>query len=91
MTCDLSGRGSGSGRTKMGDSGGSHHGSPTRALARSPVAWTVELEAPRGRARGKDEVEKRGFPDAAPTKSETNRIHRTVARRGESESNVCAP
>ena len=64
---------------------------PTRALALSPVAWTVELEAPRGRARGKDEVEKRGFPDAAPTKSETNRIHRTVARRGESESNVCAP
>ena len=35
------------------------------------------VEAPRGRAIGKDEVEKRGFPDAAPTKSETNRIHRT--------------
>jgi hypothetical protein len=37
-------------------------------LARSPVAWTVELEAPRGRAIGKDEFEKRGFP-APPTKT----------------------
>lgn len=50
---------------------------PTRALA-APVAGGVDggaVEAPRGRAIGKDEVEKRGFPDAAP--SETNRIHRT--------------
>jgi hypothetical protein len=59
---------------KWFDSGGSSAppstmaGSHPRALARSPVAWTEELEAPRGGARGKDEVKKRGFPDAAPTK-----------------------
>ena len=62
---------------------------PTRALARSPVAWTEELEAPRGRARGKDEVKKRGFPDAAPTK-ERNKSNPQNTESRRLECTVCA-
>ena len=84
----MSGRGSGSGmamgsgRTKMGDAGGPTM-VPTRALARSPVAWTVDPEAALGGEREEKTKSRRARITGRRAKSETNRIRRTRAARAD--------